>query len=218
VRVVVPGYIGARSVKWVNAITVQETPSRNYFQVIAYRILAADSDLDTVSPDDGLSLSAVALSCDILVPDDGAVVPAGALNTLEYAFAGNGVGIARVEVSLDEGSHLAPGQTGACVQQVGMAALVARRADPTWSTNHHRSCMGCQRSHAARIGRLALESKGVRQQLLGLGVPRYSATGHPEVPTMTSASAAASPARVSVPRRGRRTHRTAGGRTRRAGY
>lgn len=32
VRVMVPGYIGARSVKWVNAITVQHGPSENYFQ------------------------------------------------------------------------------------------------------------------------------------------------------------------------------------------
>src|SRR5437588_4343117 len=30
VRVLVPGYIGARSVKWVDAITVQEAPSQNY--------------------------------------------------------------------------------------------------------------------------------------------------------------------------------------------
>ena len=32
VRVVVPGYIGARSVKWVTAISVQAVPSDNYFQ------------------------------------------------------------------------------------------------------------------------------------------------------------------------------------------
>ena len=38
VRVVVRGYIGARSVKWVNAITVQPGPSENYFQASDYRI------------------------------------------------------------------------------------------------------------------------------------------------------------------------------------
>jgi sulfite oxidase len=37
VRVVVPGYIGARSVKWVDRVTVQAEPSANYFQATAYR-------------------------------------------------------------------------------------------------------------------------------------------------------------------------------------
>ncbi len=36
VRVVVSGYIGARSVKWVQQITVQREPSANYFQTSAY--------------------------------------------------------------------------------------------------------------------------------------------------------------------------------------
>jgi sulfite oxidase len=103
VRVLVPGYIGARSVKWVNAITVQDAPSRNYFQSVAYRILPADSDPETARPDEGISLSSVALNCDILVPADGAVTPAGSLNILGYAFAGDGGGIARVDVSLDGG-------------------------------------------------------------------------------------------------------------------
>ena len=42
-RVVVPGFIGARSVKWVTAITVQPVPSDNYFQALDYRIWPADS-------------------------------------------------------------------------------------------------------------------------------------------------------------------------------
>ena len=39
VRVVVPGYIGARSVKWVERVTLQDHPSGNYFQATAYRLL-----------------------------------------------------------------------------------------------------------------------------------------------------------------------------------
>jgi sulfite oxidase len=37
-RVVVPGYIGARSVKWLANINLQEQPSLNYFQRRAYRL------------------------------------------------------------------------------------------------------------------------------------------------------------------------------------
>lgn len=103
VRVLVPGYIGARSVKWVDAITVQEAPSQNYFQAVAYRILPADGDPDTAGSDDGISLSSVALNSDILVPNDGARIPAGSLEIVGYAFAGDGVDVARVEISIDDG-------------------------------------------------------------------------------------------------------------------
>ena len=40
-RAVVPGYIGARSVKWLNKITVQKTPSSNHYQQTAYKIFPA---------------------------------------------------------------------------------------------------------------------------------------------------------------------------------
>src|ERR1700729_2704615 len=53
-RVVVPGYIGARSVKWVERITVQDHPSDNYFQATAYRLLPAGADPDTARPGDGV--------------------------------------------------------------------------------------------------------------------------------------------------------------------
>ena len=103
VRVVVPGYIGARSVKWITGITVQPVPSRNYFQASDYRILPADMNPDTAAPGEGISLSALPLNCDILLPEDGAEVSAGPLTIRGYALAGDGHGIARVDVSLDEG-------------------------------------------------------------------------------------------------------------------
>ena len=40
-RLVVPGYVGARSVKWLAAITLQHEPSDNYFQAKAYRLFPA---------------------------------------------------------------------------------------------------------------------------------------------------------------------------------
>ena len=103
VRVVVPGYIGARSVKWVTGIAVQPVPSANYFQASDYRILPPDADPDTVPPGDGISLSTLALNCDILVPGDDAEIPAGPLTIRGYALAGDGRGIGRVDVSLDDG-------------------------------------------------------------------------------------------------------------------
>lgn len=101
VRVVVPGYIGARSVKWVERITVQDHPSASYFQATAYRLLPAEADPASAGPGDGLSLSAVAVNADILRPEDGTVLPAGPADVTGYAFAGDDRGIARVDVSTD---------------------------------------------------------------------------------------------------------------------
>ena len=104
VRVVVPGYIGARSVKWVEHISVQAEPSDSYFQAVAYRLLPADLDPRTAGPGDGVSLGAVALSSDVLAPADGAIVPAGPVPVSGYAYAGGGRSVARVDVSGDGGS------------------------------------------------------------------------------------------------------------------
>src|SRR6202011_4739655 len=64
VRVVVPGYIGARSVKWVTAITVHPVPSQNYFQALDYRLLPPDTAPDTAAPGEGISLASLPLNCD----------------------------------------------------------------------------------------------------------------------------------------------------------
>jgi sulfite oxidase len=103
VRVVVPGYVGARSVKWVNAIRVQSVPSENYFQASDYRILPPETDPDTAAPGEGISLSSLPLNCDILVPADDAEIPAGPLTIRGWAMAGDGRGIGRVDVSVDGG-------------------------------------------------------------------------------------------------------------------
>ncbi len=103
VRVVVPGYIGARSVKWVNTVTVQNVPSLNYFQAIDYRLLPPETDADTVAPGEGIPLSSLPLNCDILEPADGEHVAGGRCAIRGYALAGDGREIARVDVSVDDG-------------------------------------------------------------------------------------------------------------------
>ncbi|WP_375488488.1 sulfite oxidase [uncultured Jatrophihabitans sp.] len=103
-RVLVPGYIGARSVKWLQRITASTEPSQNYFQATAYRLLPAEADPTTAGPGDGLSLGAVALNSAVLTPADGASVPAGPVPVSGYAFAGGDRAVARVDVSVDGGS------------------------------------------------------------------------------------------------------------------
>jgi sulfite oxidase len=98
-RVVVPGYIGARSVKWLQSIEVRATPWEGYFQHVVYRLLPEDG---TPGPGAGMPLGLVALNADVLSPADGATVAAGPVEVRGYAFAGGERHVARVDVSIDE--------------------------------------------------------------------------------------------------------------------
>jgi sulfite oxidase len=97
-RVVVPGYIGARSVKWLERIEVRAKPWLGYFQHVVYRLLPEDG---TPGPGVGMPLGLVALNADVLSPGDGDTVPAGAVEVRGYAFAGGERYVARVDVSID---------------------------------------------------------------------------------------------------------------------
>jgi sulfite oxidase len=101
-RVVVPGYIGARSVKWLQRIEVRSSPWHGYFQHVVYRLVPADA---APGPGVGMSLGLVALNADVLSPADGDRVPAGAVEVRGYAFAGGERHVARVDVSVDGGAN-----------------------------------------------------------------------------------------------------------------
>jgi sulfite oxidase len=100
-RVVVPGYIGARSVKWLESVEVRATPWPGYYQHVVYRLLPEDG---MPGPGEGMPLGLVALNADVLAPADGETVPAGPVEVRGYAFAGGERHIARVDVSLDRGA------------------------------------------------------------------------------------------------------------------
>ncbi|MFC4034339.1 sulfite oxidase [Streptomyces polygonati] len=103
-RAVVPGWIGARSVKWLERITAQADPSANYFQATAYRVLPPEADPSAAGPGDGISLGPVALNCDILSPEADTRLPPGPTLITGYALAGDDRAVARVDVSLDNGA------------------------------------------------------------------------------------------------------------------
>jgi sulfite oxidase len=103
VRVLVPGYIGARSVKWVSRITVQAEPSDNYFQATSYRLLPTEADPASAGPGEGISLGPFTVNADILLPAEGTTIKDSSVTVAGYAVAGDNRQVARVDVSPDGG-------------------------------------------------------------------------------------------------------------------
>ena len=101
-RAIVPGYIGARSVKWLDQITVQNEPSQNYFQSHAYRLFAPHIRRETVEWEDGLMLGEMNVTSVICSHHENERVLPGLVTVQGYAIAG-GRKIARVDVSSDGG-------------------------------------------------------------------------------------------------------------------
>jgi sulfite oxidase len=104
VRAVVPGWIGARSVKWLGRISVLREPSQNYFQTAAYRVLRTPDPARPGDVSGGEALSTITLNSVILTPGVDEVIAAGVTFTMRgWAIGTDGNAITRVEYSLDDG-------------------------------------------------------------------------------------------------------------------
>jgi sulfite oxidase len=103
-RVVVPGYIGARSVKWLSRITLRESPSDNYFQAKAYRLFPSSVGPETVDWEKGMMLGESPVNSVICSPAEGEALAAGRVTVRGWAVAGGGREVARVDVSADGGA------------------------------------------------------------------------------------------------------------------
>jgi sulfite oxidase len=101
----VPGWIGARSVKWLGRITLLERPSPNYFQSKAYRM---QREIDPLNPRDvsaGQALDQIPLNAVILSPNAAQAVAAGLVQVRGWAMGSGGASLAEVMVSPDGGKH-----------------------------------------------------------------------------------------------------------------
>jgi sulfite oxidase len=101
-RVVVPGYAGVRSPKWLASIEVRDTPSDNHMQQREYKLFPASVDETSAEWDKGTTINEMPLNSAICEPDHGAMVRAGPARIAGYAVA-MGTSVARVEVSSDDG-------------------------------------------------------------------------------------------------------------------
>ncbi|KAI9884990.1 MAG: hypothetical protein M1823_003227 [Watsoniomyces obsoletus] len=113
VRIIAPGIAGARSVKWLDRITVQQHESRNYYQQHDYKILpseavdweVAERYWHTVPSVQDMPINSV-----IAIPSSGDVIQVSpddkTFEVKGYALPQGDQGpVSKVEVSLDDGRH-----------------------------------------------------------------------------------------------------------------
>ncbi len=101
-RVVVPGFAGVRSPKWLRRISVQDEPSTTAVQRRDYRLVPPSATPDTVDWARGVTIDGMPLTSAICEPARHARLAAGSVVVRGYAVA-SGRAVARVDVSGDGG-------------------------------------------------------------------------------------------------------------------
>lgn len=105
VRLVAPGVVGARNVKWLKKIVSSKEESSSHWQQNDYKGFSPSVDWDTVDFKSAPAIQDLPVTSAICDPAEGAVISAdeGEISLKGYAWSGGGRGIVRVDVSLDGG-------------------------------------------------------------------------------------------------------------------
>ncbi|KAG6005867.1 hypothetical protein E4U21_007575 [Claviceps maximensis] len=113
VRVIIPGQIGGRSVKWLKRIIVTESPSNNWYHIYDNRVLPtmvtpeASADLPDTWKDERYAIYDLNTNSAICRPAHEETISlvdgARSYKVQGYAYAGGGKRISRMEVTLDQG-------------------------------------------------------------------------------------------------------------------
>lgn len=107
VRVLVPGTIGARSVKWLSRIILSSEESHSIWQRRDYKLFPSNIDISNVDFASSQAIQELPVQSAICSPMPGSVVSAheGTITVRGYAWSGGGRGISRVDVSIDGGKE-----------------------------------------------------------------------------------------------------------------
>ncbi|RDW92868.1 putative sulfite oxidase [Aspergillus mulundensis] len=119
VRVVLPGIAGARWVKWLDKITVQDEESTNFYQRRDYKVLPEEAvDRDAAEPfwDKTPAMSEVSINSVVALPEDGETVylsDEGKLVVKGYAVPQGSSGpVVKVQISTNGGKKWVDAQIG----------------------------------------------------------------------------------------------------------
>ncbi|XP_046332499.2 sulfite oxidase-like [Haliotis rufescens] len=105
VRVIIPGVVGARQVKWLTRIVMSDEESLCHWQRKDYKGFNSSIDWHNVDFDKSVAIQQLPITSAICDPPEGAELEEGAEEvTLKgYAWSGGGRGVVRVDVSADGG-------------------------------------------------------------------------------------------------------------------
>jgi sulfite oxidase len=106
-RTIVPGFIGARSVKWLGRIVVSDRPSENNFVARDYKMFPPEATPEAVKPEQFGPIYEMVLGSAICSPRAGDLVKAGKILVRGYAVppGETGAAVAKVEVTSDGGKN-----------------------------------------------------------------------------------------------------------------
>ncbi|KAH1193191.1 Sulfite oxidase [Glycine max] len=102
-RVVVPGVIGARSVKWLEDINIIEEECQGFFMQKDYKMFPPSVNWDNIDWSTRRPQMDFPVQCVICSLEDVSTIKPGKVKISGYAASGGGRGIERVDVSVDGG-------------------------------------------------------------------------------------------------------------------
>uniref|UniRef100_D3TPZ1 sulfite oxidase n=1 Tax=Glossina morsitans morsitans TaxID=37546 RepID=D3TPZ1_GLOMM len=106
IRVIVPGTVGARNVKWLTRVTVANKESSSHWQQNDYKGFSPSTDWDTVDFTKSPAIQAMPVTSAICSPNVGEKVkisPKGFITVRGYAWSGGGRRIVRVDITANKG-------------------------------------------------------------------------------------------------------------------
>ncbi|XP_058832753.1 sulfite oxidase, mitochondrial isoform X2 [Topomyia yanbarensis] len=106
VRVIVPGVVGARNVKWLGRIVVSKVESDSHWQKNDYKSFSPSTDWDTVDFETAPAIQNMPVTSAICSPANGEQVKSenGFITVKGYAWSGGGQEIIRVDLTVDGGN------------------------------------------------------------------------------------------------------------------
>ncbi|XP_012288877.1 sulfite oxidase isoform X2 [Orussus abietinus] len=105
IRVIVPGVVGARNVKWLAKITVSKEECQSQWQQGDYKAFSSSIDWHNVDFSSAPAIQELPVNSAICSPEPGERVKVkdNQVTVEGYAWSGGGRGIIRVDVSIDKG-------------------------------------------------------------------------------------------------------------------